>query len=85
MLTARRIQTEKKIMNKIYSERERKTMKPNILFIMSDQHNAGSLGCCNHPNVRTPNLDGLANKGIRFEHAFCNNPICSPWSTRYLK
>jgi len=45
---------------------------------MSDQHNAGSMSCAGHPNVRTPNLDRVAAAGIRFTRAYCNNPICAP-------
>jgi len=51
--------------------------RPNVLWIMSDQHNAGCLGCEGR-NVRTPNLDALAARGVRFSHAYCNNPICAP-------
>ncbi|NOY79985.1 MAG: sulfatase-like hydrolase/transferase [Kiritimatiellaeota bacterium] len=52
--------------------------RPNVLFLMSDQHNAGSLSVAGHPNVRTPNLDRIAENGVRFTRAFCNNPICAP-------
>lgn len=52
--------------------------RPNVLWIMSDQHNAGCLGCEGHPVARTPNLDRIAARGVRFTQAFCNNPICSP-------
>lgn len=52
--------------------------RPNILFIMSDQHNANSAGFAGHPNVRTPNLDALAAQSVQFNKAYCNNPICSP-------
>jgi choline-sulfatase/uncharacterized sulfatase len=52
--------------------------RPNILFLMSDQHNAACAGFAGHPTVCTPNLDALARQGVRFNHAYCNNPICSP-------
>lgn len=54
------------------------TQRPNILFLMADQHNAGSMGCAGHPTVRTPALDRLAANGVRFTRAYCNNPICAP-------
>ncbi len=54
------------------------SQRPNILLIMSDQHNAGSMSCAGHPNVRTPNLDSIAVRGVRFERAYCSNPICAP-------
>ncbi|MEE2753436.1 MAG: sulfatase-like hydrolase/transferase [Candidatus Latescibacterota bacterium] len=54
-------------------------MKPgNFLFISSDQHNKGALGCYGHPVVKTPNLDRLAARGTRFENAYTNCPICVP-------
>ncbi len=52
--------------------------KPNILFILSDQHNAKVLGHQGHPDVRTPNLDRLAAQGVRFDSAISQNPICTP-------
>jgi choline-sulfatase len=50
----------------------------NILFIMSDQHNAHALGCYGNSEVRTPNLDRLAKEGVRFENAFCQTGQCCP-------
>jgi arylsulfatase len=54
------------------------TRRPNVLWIMSDQHAAHSLGCYGNADVRTPALDALAAEGAVFENAFCNNPICGP-------
>jgi len=51
--------------------------KPNILFLMTDQHRHDGLGCAN-PVVRTPNLDRLAQRGVRFTDAVCNVPMCVP-------
>jgi len=50
----------------------------NVLFIMSDQHRADHMGCSGNKIVKTPNLDRLANEGIRFTNAFCTNPMCMP-------
>jgi len=52
--------------------------KPNILVIISDEHNAGVLGCCGNEIIRTPNLDKLAAKGITFDACYCNSPLCVP-------
>lgn len=52
--------------------------RPHVLWLMSDQHSAAAMGCAGHPDVRTPNLDAVAARGIRFRQAFANNPICSP-------
>ena len=54
-------------------------MKPaNLLYILSDEHNRDSLGCYGHPLVKTPNLDKLAEAGVRFQSAYTNCPICVP-------
>lgn len=50
----------------------------NMLFILSDEHNARITGCYGHPIVQTPNLDSLAARGTRFTSAYCNSPICVP-------
>ena len=51
---------------------------PNILVIMSDEHNAAVLGCYGNKVIRTPSLDGLASRGIVFESCYCNSPLCVP-------
>jgi len=53
--------------------------RPNILFILSDQHSPRALGCLGrHVLVRTPCLDRLAREGAIFDNAYCQNPICVP-------
>jgi len=52
--------------------------QPNVLLIVSDQHNAKCLGAAGHPIVKTPHLDGLAAEGVRFTNAVAQNPICTP-------
>jgi arylsulfatase len=51
---------------------------PNVLFIMVDQHRADCIGCYGNPDVRTPNLDGIAADGVRFNECFCPFPVCTP-------
>jgi arylsulfatase A-like enzyme len=50
---------------------------PNILILICDQLNASVLGCSGGP-VSTPNLDRLADAGVRFTNAVCPTPFCSP-------
>ena len=50
----------------------------NILFIMSDQLRADYLSCAGHPNLETPNIDGLAARGVMFSHAYVQAPVCGP-------
>lgn len=52
--------------------------RPNLLYIHSDQHNPNVLGCYGDPIVQTPNLDGLAKRGIILENIYCPSPICVP-------
>ncbi|MGE4490612.1 MAG: sulfatase [Kiritimatiellales bacterium] len=58
--------------------------RPNILWLMSDQHNANCMSAAGHPDVKTPNLDQLAKDGVLFSHAYCNNPICAPSRATFL-
>lgn len=62
------------------AEARRKTngKQPNVLVIMSDEHNAAVLGCAGNAIVNTSNLDGLARNGFVFDSAYCNSPLCVP-------
>lgn len=51
--------------------------KTNILLLTSDQQHWCTLGA-NNPDIKTPNLDKLAGRGVRFERAYCVNPTCTP-------
>jgi len=53
-------------------------MKPNIIFIITDNQSPWTLGCYGNDEILTPNIDRLANSGIRFTNALCSNPVCSP-------
>ena len=54
-------------------------MQPaNLLFILSDQHQAAAMGCAGHPLLGTPNLDRLAASGTRFSNAYTPCSICVP-------
>ena len=52
--------------------------RPNILFIMSDDHAAHALSCYGSKVNMTPNLDRIAQEGIRLDNCFCTNAICTP-------
>src|SRR5512137_2830732 len=52
--------------------------KPNILFLLSDDHSAPYVGCYGCKDVRTPNLDRFAAQGMRFDRMFVGCPQCVP-------
>jgi arylsulfatase A-like enzyme len=52
--------------------------KPNIIFIMTDDHASHALSCYGSKINKTPNLDRIAKEGMRFENCFCTNSICAP-------
>lgn len=52
--------------------------RPNIILVCSDQHRASATGCYGHSVVQTPHLDRLANRGVRFDRCYAQNPVCSP-------
>ncbi|MCL4784384.1 MAG: sulfatase-like hydrolase/transferase [Bryobacterales bacterium] len=52
--------------------------RPNLLFLIADDHAGYAMGCDGNRHALTPNLDRLANEGIRFSHAYCNCPVCTP-------
>lgn len=52
--------------------------RPNILFIIDDQHRYDWLGCAGADWVRTPHIDALAAQGMRLTHCHTNSPVCAP-------
>ncbi len=54
--------------------------RPNILWLTSEDHGP-EMGCYGDPVARTPNVDSLAAKGMIFNHAWSNHPVCAPART----
>jgi choline-sulfatase len=58
--------------------------RPNILLILSDQHNPKIAGFAGDPMAETPNLDALAEHSTRFDAAYCQTPLCVPSRLSFL-
>ena len=62
----------------------------NVLWIMCDQLRYDYLGCTGHPTLKTPNIDAMAKRGVRFSNAYVQSPICGPsrmsfYTGRYMR
>ena len=56
----------------------KKRVRPNIIFIMSDDHAERAISCYNDSLIQTPNIDRIASEGVRFQNSFVTNSICGP-------
>ena len=52
--------------------------RPNIIYLLSDEHTGVAMSHAGDPNVATPNMDRMAVEGVRFNRAYANCPVCTP-------
>lgn len=65
------------VQNPIYSLAQGKSQRPNIIFILTDDHRADAMGFAGNKIIQTPEMDKLAKEGIYFKNAFVTTPICA--------
>ena len=51
--------------------------RTNVIFILADDMGVWAAGTYGNPEIHTPNIDKLADEGLKFTNAFCNTPVCS--------
>jgi len=64
------------VFSRLVSASEFQADRPNIIFLLTDDQRNDTLGCAGHPIIKTPNIDRLAQAGVRFENTFVVGPIC---------
>jgi choline-sulfatase len=60
------------------------TSRPNIVFVCSDNQSFRDTGFGGHPQIKTPNLDLIAKRGVVFSNAYCGSPVCAPGRTSMM-
>lgn len=63
---------------------QRELTRPNVVFIMADDLGYADVSCYGRPDIVTPNIDGLARRGVRFLQAYANSAVCSATRTALI-
>jgi arylsulfatase A-like enzyme len=64
--------------------RRQSRRQPNVVFILTDDQRWDCMSCAGHPYLKTPNMDRIANEGVRFANAFVTDSLCSPSRASFL-
>lgn len=68
----------------VISANAQKTTKPNIIFIFADDLGYGDIGCYGQQKIETPNIDKLAQKGMKFTQFYSGSTVCAPSRSSFL-
>ncbi len=68
----------------VISVNAQKTKKPNIIFIFADDLGYGDIGCYGQQKIETPNIDKLAQKGMKFTQFYSGSTVCAPSRSSFL-
>src|SRR5678810_1432129 len=68
----------------VISVNAQKNTKPNIIFIFADDLGYGDIGCYGQQKIETPNIDKLAQKGMRFTQFYSGSTVCAPSRSSFL-
>jgi len=68
----------------VISANAQKKTKPNIIFIFADDLGYGDIGCYGQQKIETPNIDKLAQKGIKFTQFYSGSTVCAPSRSSFL-
>jgi arylsulfatase A-like enzyme len=63
---------------------QRPKPRPNVVFVMTDDHSAWATGAYGCKDIHTPNIDALARGGVKFTRAYACTPVCSPSRLTYM-
>ncbi len=62
----------------LFASSAKDVRRPNIVYILGDNHNADTIGYAGHPFIKTPGMDRLAREGVVFEQTYNTTSLCSP-------
>jgi arylsulfatase A-like enzyme len=60
------------------AKKEQEVKKPNIIYILADDLGYGDLSCYGQQKIETPNIDKLAEQGMKFSQHYCGSSVCAP-------
>jgi arylsulfatase A-like enzyme len=72
------------VFQQFHSSAQKKNLKPNIIYIMTDDLGYADLSCYGRKDYQTPHLDRLASQGVKFLNAYAAAPVCTPTRVAFM-